>query len=32
MQALYTAARVLQLSQVPVYLVPLLQRRRSDDV
>jgi nucleotide-binding universal stress UspA family protein len=27
-----TAARVLQLSQVPVYLVPLLQRRRSDDV
>jgi len=26
-----TAARVLQLSQVPVYLVPLLQRRRSDD-
>ncbi|AHC34467.1 universal stress protein UspA [Pseudomonas fluorescens] len=27
-----TAARVLQLSQVPVYLVPLLQRRRSDDM
>ena len=27
-----TAARVLQLSQVPVYLVPLLQHRRSDDV
>lgn len=27
-----TAARVLQLSRVPVYLVPLLQCRRSDDV
>jgi nucleotide-binding universal stress UspA family protein len=27
-----TAARVLQLSQVPVYLVPLLQRRRRGDV
>ena len=27
-----TAARVLQLSQVPVYLVPLLQRRRHGDV
>ncbi|KAA0943251.1 universal stress protein [Pseudomonas sp. ANT_H14] len=27
-----TAARVLQLSQVPVYLVPLLQHRRSDDM
>ena len=27
-----TAARVLQLSPVPVYLVPSLQRRRSDDV
>ena len=27
-----TAARVLQLSTVPVYLVPSLQRRRSDDV
>ncbi|MGY2289604.1 universal stress protein [Pseudomonas sp. SDO528_S397] len=27
-----TAARVLQLSAVPVYLVPLLQRRRSDDI
>ena len=27
-----TAARVLQLSTVPVYLVPALQRRRSDDV
>ncbi|MBH3425055.1 MULTISPECIES: universal stress protein [Pseudomonas] len=27
-----TAARVLQLSRVPVYLVPLLQRRRSEDV
>jgi len=26
-----TAARVLQLSPVPVYLVPSLQRRRSDD-
>jgi len=26
-----TAARVLQLSQVPVYLVPLLQRRRYGD-
>ncbi|KAF1025559.1 MAG: hypothetical protein GAK37_02840 [Pseudomonas sp.] len=26
-----TAARVLQLSPVPVYLVPLLQHRRSDD-
>lgn len=27
-----TAARVLQLSQVPVYMVPLLQRRRHGDV
>ena len=27
-----TAARVLQLSKVPVYLVPLLQRRRHDDI
>ncbi|NWA27606.1 universal stress protein [Pseudomonas gingeri] len=27
-----TAARVLQLSQVPVYLVPLLQRRRYGDI
>ncbi|MCX7079999.1 MAG: universal stress protein [Pseudomonas sp.] len=27
-----TAARVLQLSQVPVYMVPLLQRRRHSDV
>jgi nucleotide-binding universal stress UspA family protein len=27
-----TAARVLQLSQVPVYMVPLLQRRRRGDV
>ena len=27
-----TAARVLQLSPVPVYLVPSLQRQRSDDV
>ncbi|QHG23203.1 MULTISPECIES: universal stress protein [unclassified Pseudomonas] len=27
-----TAARVLQLSRVPVYLVPLRQCRRSDDV
>ncbi|MGA8136944.1 MULTISPECIES: universal stress protein [Pseudomonas] len=27
-----TAARVLQLAQVPVYLVPLLQRRRYGDV
>jgi len=26
-----TAARVLQLSPVPVYLVPSLQRRRSED-
>ncbi|WP_330211512.1 universal stress protein [Pseudomonas sp. AM4(2022)] len=26
-----TAARVLQLSPVPVYLVPSLQRRRGDD-
>ena len=26
-----TAARMLQLSPVPVYLVPSLQRRRSDD-
>lgn len=26
-----TAARVLQLSQVPVYLVPLVQRRRQGD-
>ncbi|SEN07137.1 Nucleotide-binding universal stress protein, UspA family [Pseudomonas sp. ok272] len=26
-----TATRVLQLSQVPVYLVPLLQRRRHGD-
>lgn len=26
-----TAARVLQLSTVPVCLVPSLQRRRSDD-
>lgn len=26
-----TAARVLQLSPVPVYLVPSLQRRRTDD-
>ncbi|RON03023.1 universal stress protein UspA [Pseudomonas brassicacearum] len=27
-----TAARVLQLSQVPVYLVPLSQRRRHGDI
>ncbi|MCU1752966.1 universal stress protein [Pseudomonas sp. 6D_7.1_Bac1] len=27
-----TAARVLQLSKVPVYLVPLLQRRRHGDI
>jgi nucleotide-binding universal stress UspA family protein len=27
-----TAARVLQLSPVPVYMVPLLQRRRRGDV
>ncbi|USW94531.1 universal stress protein [Pseudomonas proteolytica] len=27
-----TAARVLQLSQVPVYLVPMLKLRRHDDV
>ncbi|WP_248804568.1 universal stress protein [Pseudomonas sp. MWU13-2100] len=27
-----TAARVLQLAQVPVYLVPLLQRRRYGDI
>ena len=27
-----SAARVLQLSKVPVYLVPLLQRRRHDDI
>lgn len=27
-----TATRVVQLSTVPVYLVPSLQRRRSDDV
>jgi len=27
-----TASRVVQLSTVPVYLVPSLQRRRSDDV
>ena len=27
-----TAARVLQLSQVPVYMVPLLQRRRRGDI
>ncbi|WP_248796951.1 universal stress protein [Pseudomonas sp. MWU13-2105] len=27
-----TAARVLQLAQVPVYLVPLLQRRRHGDI
>ncbi|WP_433736394.1 universal stress protein [Pseudomonas putida] len=27
-----TAARVLQLSQVPVYLVPLVQRRRQGDL
>lgn len=26
-----TATRLLQLSRVPVYLVPLLQRRRHDD-
>jgi nucleotide-binding universal stress UspA family protein len=26
-----TAARVLQLSKVPVYLVPLVQRRRQED-
>ncbi|PTU03611.1 universal stress protein UspA, partial [Pseudomonas sp. HMWF031] len=26
-----TAARVLQLAQVPVYLVPLVQRRRQGD-
>ena len=26
-----TAARVLQLATVPVYMVPSLQRRRSDD-
>ncbi|WP_256830162.1 universal stress protein [Pseudomonas sp. Pse1] len=27
-----TAARVLQLSKVPVYMVPLSQRRRHDDI
>ena len=27
-----TAARVIELAQIPVYLVPLLQRRRSADV
>ncbi|MGZ0717149.1 universal stress protein [Pseudomonas palleroniana] len=27
-----TAARVLQLSTVPVYLVPSLQRRRNEDI
>ncbi|WP_025127179.1 universal stress protein [Pseudomonas sp. PH1b] len=27
-----TAARVLQLAKVPVYLVPLVQRRRQEDV
>ena len=29
---LQQSIRVLQLSTVPVYLVPALQRRRSDDV
>lgn len=27
-----TAARVLQLAKVPVYLVPLVQRRRFGDI
>ena len=27
-----TAARVIRLAQMPVYLVPLIQRRRSSDV
>jgi nucleotide-binding universal stress UspA family protein len=26
-----TAARVLQLAKVPVYLVPLMERRRRED-
>ena len=27
-----TAARVIELAKIPVYLVPLMQRRRSADV